>query len=524
LEKLADRQIIVRHAKDREKLPALDEKTYELKSEDLVIADAEKAVAIAGIMGGQETGVTAATKHILLESAVFDPGRVRATSRRLALKSESSARFEKGTDAETAALVSLRAASLMLELAGGQPGRETDAYPKKTKPTAITLKASRVNDVIGLSIAPKRVETVLKSQGYAVKAAKGAWTCTVPAHRKDIAYDVDVIEDVIRLIGYDAVPETLPPLALNTLPAHFRSLPVAGLTDILKGAGLNETMSSSFCSLVFAEKLGFKREALVPLLNPLSQEESFLRPALSTTLLGAVMRNINFQRDSVALFEIGRTYHAAADYPRETRTLGIALYGSLREKSVHDAEKNYSFFEIKGLLELIRERLGRPLAFKEGSSVSFLHPHQSVEILCEGKPAGWAGLVHPSLSTEWGFTRPCALAEINLELLLARISGTTQAKALPKYPAVQRDIAIVVDKASAWGQLEKTVREAGGTLVKSIRPFDVFAGGQLEASKKSVAFRITLQHEEHTLSDTEITSVVDKIKTSLRDRCGAQLR
>jgi phenylalanyl-tRNA synthetase beta chain len=518
LSKLANKEIIVRKAFDKERFLALDEKTYELNEKDLVIADGEKAVAIAGIMGGQNSGVTIGTATILLESAVFDPVAVRKTSRRLGLKSESSIRFEKGTDAVTAEKASLRAAQLIMDLAGGKPAKAADVYPKKQKPVSIELKAERLESLIGQSFPSKTVEAILSRFELKPKKNKTGWHCVVPPHRKDMTQDVDLIEEIVRVTGYGAVPETLAPLATNQIPAQFLPLKTDPLVQTLKGAGLTETMTSSFCSLSRAAKFGVPETNLVTLLNSLDQSEAYMRPSIVLTLLGAVERNVSYQRDSVALFELGRSYELKGDTPRESRSIGLVWYGAARDKDVHEPARELTIYDLKGLLETAG------LQLKTGKEKPFLHPHQNLDILFRGQSIGWAGLLHPSLAKEHGFRRPCLVAEWNLDTLYAKAPKAVHVKPLPRFPFVERDLAIVVGKNQSWAEIEKTVREAAGALLRGVSPFDVFAGGTMDPSQKSVAFRLTLQHDDHTLSEAEITEVLNSIKQALERHCGAHLR
>lgn len=517
LEKLAGGEIRVRKANAGEKFLALDEKTYELNANDLVIADAEKAVAIAGIMGGQDTGVTDSTTTILLESAVFDPLTVRKTSKRLGLKSESSIRFEKGTDTATAEAASLRAAQLIMELGQGKAGRALDVYPRKSKPVTIELNAKRLENLIGQSFPAKTVESILTRFELRPKKSAGGWHCTVPAYRKDLTQDVDLIEEVVRITGYASVPETLAPLATNKIPDGFLPPNIQPVIETLKGVGITETMTSSFCSLGSAEKFGFGQNDLVMLQNALDQNEAYMRPSVVLTLLQALERNLNFQRESVGLFEAGRRYTVKNNAVVENRTLGLVWYGGRREKNVHDSARDLDIYDLKGLLEA----LGIKIIFNAISPI--LHPNQSFELQMYGQRIGWAGLVHPAVAHELGHRRPCLLAEWNLDAY--KISAKhTQAAGLPRFPFVERDLAIIIDEAQSWAKIEKTAREAAGPTLKSIRPFDIYTGESLGAGKKSLAFRLKFQREDKTLSDADINDALNRVKQALEQHCGAHLR
>jgi phenylalanyl-tRNA synthetase beta chain len=524
LEKLGGKEIVVRRAKEGEKIEALDEKTYDLKTSDLIIADNKVPVAIAGVMGGQGTGVTESTTHILLESAVFDRVTVRNTSRRLNLISESSYRFERGTDAQTAADASLRAAQLIMELAQGKPGSAKDAFPRKPKKATVPLRHKRLNQLIGCDIPKVQTEKILKSLGFAPKKSKTGWTCTVPAHRKDILEEYDLVEEVIRLYGYDNPPDTLPSLNPGIIPETQAPLDLVHLTQSLKGLGIHETMTSSFSSLPLCLGFDVKESETIELLNPISQEETIMRPFLVGNLLKAVQRNIYFQRDSVRLFEIGKKFikNPANQEPIEKTVLSVILYGLSRNTYWKSKSSAVDFFELKGITTLLNENFGSPVQIHTRENLkSFLHPYQCFELYRNGKSVGWGGMFNPVLQHDWDFKFPCAILEWDLE----RISLPQPTMSpLPRFPMVERDLAILVNKNLSWDKIHQAVTDAEKGILEDAYPFDIFSGGQLDIQKKSVAFRVHLRHREHTLSDAEINSTMDKIKKSLANRCGAEFR
>jgi len=522
LEKLKGREIIVRRAKSGEKILALDEKTYELTTDDLIIADASDPVAIAGVMGGGKTGVTEGTTRLLLESAVFNRVSIRNTSRRLNLSSESSYRFERGTDGWTAEQASLRASVLIMELAGGAPGNAKDAYPKKDKPISIGLRSEKLNLVAGCEVAPPQAEKILKGLSLSPAKKKGGWTCRIPPYRHDLKEEFDLIEEVIRVIGYDHIPETLPRLEATAIPANQKPLETGKLADLLKGLGLNETLTNSFSSPKMTDLLQYNKDELLPLKNPISPEESILRPLISVNLLQAVRRNVHFQRDSVYLFEIGKKYLRSGQAFSEPPSCAFVLYGPPVETSWQTKPRNADFYALKGMVEKISQAIFPDMEIDLSRTVPpFLHPNQSFVISRNGKPAGWGGMLHPSLEAQFDLKHPCAVCEWELG---ADPTNRHLFKSLPRFPFVERDIAIIVDKNLPWQKIEEEIRKTDTGLLEAAWPFDVFIGGTLEAGKKSVAFRLRLRHAEHTLAEGEINQAVEKIKSNLTTRCGAQLR
>lgn len=517
LSRLSGPEIRVRRASKGEKFVALDEKTYELNETDLVIADRSRAVALAGIMGGQDSGVSDATTTILLESAVFERTGIRLTSRRLALRSESSIRFEKGTDSDSALRAWKRAARLLSELAGGKPRASRDVQPTRQTPVNVTLRRKKLNSFLGISVAPETVADILSRLGFEPRATPTEWTCTVPSFRKDVAEEPDLIEEVIRIVGYDTVPTSLSGIRVSRLDEKFRPFPTGRLTETLRGFGINETISNSFCPLELAERFGVAAGDTVKLANPLSKEESALRPALAINLVRAAVHNLNHQREGVALFEIGRVF-----CPSEEQRLSIVAAGSVVSKSWSEAAASTDIFWVKGLLESVAQSIGSDFTLEPASVQPYLHPTQSFAVRKSGKILGAVGLLDPRVAASLGLAVPCVIAEIELSAFAGAPQRVMQP--LSKNPFVERDIAVVVERAVAWGTLRATAEKAAGPLLVSIQPFDLFEGGTLSPEHKSVAFRIRLQDPAKTLAESDITGAVERVKTSLQKACGAQLR
>jgi len=515
--KLKGPAIRVRKARAGEKFLALDEKTYALAESDLVIADKESPVAIAGIMGGQNSGVTSGTTDILLESAVFDRAAVRQTSRRLGLRSESSFRFEKGTDTDTAERAWKRAAKLIADLAGAKPAGSKDAFPTKPKAVVIELRRDRLSSLLGMAIPDATVQDVLQRLDFSPRTTNDGWSCSVPPHRKDAVESADLIEEVIRLVGYNAVPATLSRFRVAKMASTYRAAPTARLVQTLRGYGLSEALSSSLVPSDWPAKFAVPEKDVIKLANPISQEESALRPTLAINLLRAVQRNLNHQRDAVALFEIGKTFWGS-----EEAKFGFVVCGKAVQKTWRSAEKDVCVFYLKGLLESLARDTQAPFTIESGSTAPFLHPHQSFTIQYRGRPAGWAGMLNPRLAADLDLGNNCAVAEIDLAVFTPPVDR--KLASLPRHPFVERDIAVVVDQATPWEKIRREAESAGGVLLTAVHPFDVFSGGSVAAGHKSVAFRIRLQDPAKTLSESDINAAVDRIKASLQKNCGAQLR
>ncbi len=523
VKKIKGEKLVVRRAKPAERFLALDEKTYELRPNDLVISDVEDAVAIAGVMGGQLSGVTNATTDLLLESAVFDRVAVRETSRRLALRSESSIRFEKGTDPETADAASERAASLILELAGGAAGRSTDVYPVKQKKNTVVLRKKRMNDLIGAPQKDAAVAKILKSMNLDPKATTGGWKCTVPAYRKDLVEEVDLIEEVVRMIGYNNVPTAASSVILGNMTNTYKKWDEGRLVDFLQGCGLTETITSSFCLPELAGLAGARADQLAMLANPLSKEEAILRPNLLANLLKAVQRNLNYQQDSVRLFETGHVFTKISESEvREEKRLAGVLCGFATPKAWNAAAKEVDVFALKGILEELFRVFRIKAELIPSAKSNLFHPYQAFDISWRGKRVGQAGVLHPNIKQQLDITPACAAFEIDMQIFQSESVDKTVP--LPRYPFVERDIAVIIGKEKLWADISRTVSKAGGAWLKDVFPFDLFEGGSLTPDQKSIAFRVRLQHPEHTLSESEITGTIDAIKNALKANCGAQLR
>ncbi len=515
--------IIVRRAKDNESFLALDGRTYTLKLADLVIADKKNIVALAGVMGGEKSGVSEKTKNILLESAVFDRVSVRNTSKRLALRSESSLRFEKGTDATTAHTAALRAVQLIVELAHGQPEPEKEVASKQFASSTVKLRRSALRQKAGMDFNDAQVSDILKRLELNPVMSADGWSCSVPSHRKDILEEVDLIEEVLRFVGYDAVPSRVVMSELGSVPADYVSEDLSRLVGVLNGMGFNEAVTNSFCAESIGAPLGFTVEQLVRLANPLAQDEAALRPHLLAALLPAVARNLNHQQTRVLLFETGTVFTRVPGHVREEKRLAFAWAGNVTLPNWRQSEESVDAFHLKGVIETLLRAFHldgelKPLL----KAPVYLHPHQSFELRVANKTVGVGGMLHPIAAQSFGIKSPCAVFDLKLNLFSQPMS--LQAQEIPKHSYVERDIAVVVDKKISWESLQKAASAAASPLLKSITPFDIFVGGDLPSEQKSVAFRMTLRADDHTLTEAEITRAVDAVKERLQGECGARLR
>lgn len=535
-DKIGGGELGVRLAHEGEVLTTLDGQERKLEPHMLVIADGAKAVALAGVMGGQDTEVTAETVNLVLESAKFDGGTVRKTSRQLGLRSEASLRFEKEVDPNAVIPALNRAAVLIARYAGGsvhegivQAG--TVSAPEKV----LTLSLDKLNRYLGTDLSLLEVKTLFGRLHFKCgDTAQGLIEVQVPTRRGDISYDVDLIEEVARLYGYDNIPTTL--IEGVTTPGaltHKQSLR-RELRRLLAHGGYQEVMGYSFIqpkqSKMFPE-LSEGSQA-VKLAMPMSEERSVLRTSLLPQLLDIASYNTNRRQSDLALFEIGNVFFTDEEQltrqPRELPVLGLLLSGSLTVKQWNVSAQPVDFFDLKGALESVFAYLGlTDKIIYEGDSPEGYHPGRSASVYLLGDEGrvkiGTMGQLHPELQRELDLV-DTYVAEILLQPLYDNTHSRLQYNELPRFPGMERDIAVVVDSTVPAGDLLASIRANGGTLLQSVQVFDVYTGGKLESGKKSIAISLLYRHGDHTLTDEEVGEVHDKLLSSLQQTFGAELR
>lgn len=534
--KVAGGRIDVRLAKPGEVLVTLDNQERKLEPQMLVIADAEKAIALAGVMGGANSEVTSETTDIILESAKFDGGSVRRTSRQLGLRSEASARFEKEVDPSRVREALDRAAALIALYSEGLViGGVAEAKVSSQEPVIVELSLSRVNSMLGTAISSLEIKTILsRLQFKAEVSGEGTWSVTVPLRRGDISLDVDLVEEIARLHGYDEIPTTLieGPTTTGALtkPQAIRR----ELRNIMTSAGLQEAVCYSVTSLhlttLFKELSGKAKP--IGLAMPMSEERAVLRTVLLPSLLEAAAYNLTRKNNDIALLEIGNVYHTdeavLTRLPHEKPRAALLLSGNRRSSSWNRPAEAVDFYDAKGILEKVFERLGiaGTIAYEAAQPEGF-HPGRTAAITIETERGtetiGYVGQLHPELQREFDLP-DTYVAEFELGPIYEYADRRIEYRTLPRYPAMERDIAVVVDRSVAGGALTEAIASVAGELLESVKVFDVYTGDRMASDKKSVAFALVYRHGDRTLTDEEVTEAHARVLTKLEQSFGAELR
>ncbi|GAB4230467.1 MAG: phenylalanine--tRNA ligase subunit beta [Acidobacteriota bacterium] len=527
-EKLAEHRIVVRRARPGECIRTLDGVNREPTPEMLMICDARVPVAVAGVMGGEETEISPSTRTILLESAYFDPVSIRRTSKGLGLSTEASYRFERGADPEMPVKALNLATRLLVELCGGRcAGEVKDVYPRPVARKRLRVRLERIRRVVGVTIPPEDVKATLAGLEFAPewKADGGAFEVTVPSFRQDVAVEDDLVEEAARHYGYERVPSHYP-----RPQAPGRDLPTAPhdriIGEILQGYGFSQAINYVFTSPEREVRLLGRREALVALANPLSEAESHLRSTLLPGLVEAVLRNLHFGQRDVRLFELGKTYHpgTVAGEVREVARLGMAATGAFHAPFYASTREEYGFFHLKGVVETLLEALGRRVAFRPADSVEFLHPGIAAELLADDDTVlGIAGALHPKLVEALKFPAPVLLCELNLEPLYARGLPEPRFQPINRFPVVTRDLSFFVDKDVAYATIVEAVQNLRVPELKSVRLIDLYHGPSLPSGKISLTVRLTFE-AGRTLTQDEVAAHCERVMSTLVERLGVQPR
>ncbi|MDO9232186.1 MAG: phenylalanine--tRNA ligase subunit beta [Methylotenera sp.] len=512
----------VRFANTGESLSLLNDQAIQLKTDDLVIADAQGAIALAGIMGGKPTAVSDETTDVFLESAFFVPSVIAGKARRLGLSTDSSYRFERGVDFGNTRNAIEYATTLIQQICGGKAGDVTEVIGTLPARQPVRLRVARLASVLGIAFEQPKVAQLLTQLGFSFSVDEDVFTVTPPSYRFDIAIEEDLIEEIARLHGYDHIPATPPVVTLNMLEVPEQQLHLNQLRDGLVFAGYQEVVTYSFVDESWERDLLGNR-APIKLKNPIASNLSVMRSSLWGGLLDTLSYNLNRKQERASLFEIGAVYHQEAGvYHESTRISGLA-YGSAKPEQWAESNKEVDFFDVKAHVEVLlgATHMGRQLVYEKAEH-SALHPGQSARILLDGKDIGWLGKLHPKWQQQYDFAKSTFLFEMDADALLSRHLPAYQevSKLLP----VRRDLAIVLDENTAVETVLSAVKKANIPLIKEVALFDLYQGKGVAESKKSLALSVLMHDTQKTLTDVEADTAIANLLQLLQINFDATLR
>lgn len=522
-DKISGKKIIVRRAKDGENLKTLDGKDRELDNSMLVIADPKKPLVVAGVMGGEDSEVTEKSRNILFETANFNGTSVRLTSKKLGFRTEASSRFEKGIDPNIALDALNRAAELVVELKAGEVvSGVVDNYDNELTPWIVDISPDRINRFLGTNIPTDKMVSILESLKIDVADKdKDVMKAVIPTFRADIELEEDIAEEIARIYGYNNIESTR--IRGEALEGGLnREQKIEDIArDILTGSGLYETITYSIVSPDDFDKINIpKNSALrntITILNPLGRDLSIMRTTLIPSMLEVIARNYSKKIESAGFFELGRVYWPLDDkiskLPEEKNMLVIGMYGDC------------DFYDIKGCIELLLQSLGiRKYEFKRESDNATFHPGKAAKLEVKRKNIGIVGEIHPDIIERFDIPKHVYICELDFDEIVSLSELDKHFKPLPKYPSIERDMALLVDRNVMVSEIEDIIREKGGNLIESIKLFDVYEGKQIPEGKKSIAYSIIYRSDCRTLKDDEVNKVHDSIIKSVESNLGAQLR
>jgi phenylalanyl-tRNA synthetase beta chain len=533
---LEGRKIIVRRAAN-EKMTLIDGSEHQLTNEMLVIADGKKPVALAGIMGGKHSEISDSTTDVLLESAYFEPRNIRATSKKLGVASDSSYRFERGADIGIADWASQRAAALIQQLAGGQVCRGAiDTLTKPIEKKRVSVRFEKINRMMGIEVASAQAQQFLNGLGLSV-VEHNAQQCVaeIPTFRVDIEREEDLVEEVCRIYGVDKIPPAAPSAKPSVSEYDETVDAYNGIRHMMLGLGFSEainqtliadTLVGAASSPRLAESTSGEACATVKLQNALAADQTVLRSSLLTGLLGNLRVNVSRRNDDVKLFEIGRVFASDGGKPNETTMLSLAMTGRRAPVYWEGAERDEkaSFFDLKGAIEELAAQLDvQSLKFVVSQSASGLLA-RSAEIQVRGKAVGTCGLVSPVVARQFDLRDAAYVAEMQLDALLAAAAKIKRYEPLPMFPAIQRDVAMIVDETVTHAQVMSVIADFKNKLLVQTELFDVFRGKNIPEGKKSVAYSMTYRAAERTLTDDEVNKLHEKLKQLLKEKLGCEIR
>jgi phenylalanyl-tRNA synthetase beta chain len=523
LDKL-DQGINVRQAEQGEKLVLLDGKEIVLEAGCLVIADHKQAIALAGIMGGEETAVNDNTQNIFLESAFFNPITIAGRARGYGLHTDSSHRFERGVDPQLQRRAVERATQLLLDIVGGKAGDVVEVVSEQELPArhAIVLNETQVSRILGMDIPKQEITSILERLDMELTSTDSGWQVTPPSFRFDIAIEVDLIEEIGRIYGYNSLPVSRPKSAMAMMPLSESSVDLATVRQALVDRGYQEVITYTFVDPKLPALLDPELQT-IELANPISADMAVMRTNLWAGLLQTVLYNINRQQSRVRIFEQGLKFYRQDGEIKQESVISGLIYGELNPEQWGEAQRPVDFYDLKGDVESL-------LTLNEQEKFNFvaeqhpaLHPGQSARIMSKGKPVGWIGALHPKIIKNFKINGQVFVYEVNSNSILQGAS-LPKYQEMSKFPAVRRDLAIIVDDAVTAKSIDECIKNISTDSLQNLQLFDMFKGKGIDSGKKSLALSLTLQHNERTLTDDEVDTYIHNVLSALEQQLDAKLR
>ena len=514
-------KIVVRDAKEGEVLETLDGEERKLQTSDLVITDGTRAIALGGVMGGKNTEVSEETKNIILESAYFNPTTVRRTSAVHGLRSDSSARFEKGIDPNMQKAALARAVELILELCPNAVVESSVGVVNKEEEKVVEITTSYINNYLGITLSTEEIAAILEGLSFTVEVTGENLVVKVPTRRPDISIKQDLVEEVIRIYGYDNLASTLPKFSKTTKGGlTYSQRMVRDLRAVYASLGFNDTINYSLVSEEEATEYTLEDHHKVRLLMPMTETHSTLRQSLVPGLLNTVQYNAARKQKDLKLLEIGRVFFGSGDdniQPKETLYLSAALTGEERATKWLKESSSLDFFAAKGYLEVVFDRLGldEKVTYKK-SKLEGMHPGRFAEVYLGEKRIGFIGEVHPQVADKLGLNTTYVF-EINLDEVISESKVKPKYEEVTKYPEITRDIAMLVDVKDEYQNIYNVIESVNSKLITKVELFDLYVGAALLVGKKSLALTITYSDKQKTLTDEEVTAVHDKVLSALTE-------
>lgn len=528
-DQLASKDIHVKSAKEGEQFTTLDGVTRTLSSTDTIIASGDTPIALAGVMGGLDSEVTSETRNVLLETAIFNPERVGQTSKKFALRSESSARFEKGTNKTIINESADAASQLMAHLAGG---KVVEGYKESSTlnldDVKVRVKNTALLDKIGIDLSQDEIKEIIDRLGFTIAFEEKSFVVSVPQRRWDISIEADILEEIARIYGYDNIPTTLPKTATHPGRLNAKQQWIRQTRGIAEGLGLNQVITYILTSEKMANLVKSDDYDFVQLNFPMSEERKFLRQSMFPALIETAQYNQARQNKHLAFYETGKVFYSQGEHqqPIEKEHLAILLSGEYNESTWYGPSQNYDFYVLKGMLETYFEafRLNHLISYEAISSMDVLHPTRSARILLEGEEIGYMGQIHPTVTEEFDLSQASFFAELDIEKMQAYQKENIIQQPIAKYPSSSRDIALLVDADQLHQELVNIINDNGGEYLVSVDLFDRYVGDNIPAGKQSLAYHLTFRNPVNTLKDEDVEKAMSQITSSLENIEGLEIR